>query len=222
MPEDAPLLKRDRAARLGATVQLFDRVKDDREALATRLCGSRKALLVPPFDDPEIVAGQGTVAIEILEAVEARLDAIYVPCGGGGLISGVGLAFNACSPETGVIAVEPVGFDDLARSLRSGIKERNPSATGTICDALQAASTGVLTYEMAKRYVQAGVTVRDDQVRDAMRFAFRELKVVVEPGGAVGLAAVLAGAPLKGKTVAVVVSGGNADPFLYASIIAKA
>jgi threonine dehydratase len=223
MPADAPRLKVDRTRAFGAEVIPYDRVKDDREAIARELCAARGATLVHPFDDPDVIAGQGTAGLEMMEQAEAMgavPDVVLSGVSGGGLIGGVSIAVKEKSPRTVVYSVEPAGFDDLARSLKSGTHERNERLSGSICDALLAVTPGEITFEIARRNLQGGLSVTDEEARLAVRYAFEELKLVVEPGGAVSLAAVLAGKlPLKGKTVAILLSGGNIDPALFAEII---
>jgi threonine dehydratase len=178
---------------------------------------------VHPFDDPDVIAGQGTVGIEMMEqagALELTPDIVLVGVSGGGLIGGVSLAVKETSPATQIHSVEPAGFDDLARSLARGARERNLQLSGSICDALMAATPGELTFEMAQRNLAGGLAVTDEEAKAAVRFAFRELKLVVEPGGAVSLAAILAHKmDFAGKTVMAVLSGGNIDPALFAEII---
>ena len=223
MPADAPRLKIERTRAFGAEVVPYDRVKEDRDAIARELCESRRAALVHPFDDPDVIAGQGTAGLEMMEqaeAIGAALDVVLVGASGGGLISGVSIAVKERSPATAIYSVEPAGFDDLARSLKGGTREKNVALSGSICDALLAASPGELTFEVARRNLVGGLSVTDEEARLAVRYAFEELKLVVEPGGAVSLAAILAGKlPIKGKTVAAVLSGGNIDPALFADII---
>ncbi len=223
MPSDAPKLKLARTKAFGASVVTYDRATEDRDAIAHRICAERKAAFVHPYDDFNVIAGQGTVGLELMEqahALGAHPDAVLVCCAGGGLTTGVALAVKAASPATDVHSVEPAGFDDFARSLVSGQRERNTAMSGSICDALMAPSPGVINFAIAQRTLAKGLVVTDDEVRDAMRFAFTELKLVVEPGGAAALAAVLSGKlPVKGRTIAVVLSGGNADPAEFASII---
>ena len=223
MPADAPKLKLARTKAFGATVVTYDRATEDRDAIAHKICQQRTAAFVHPFDDFNVIAGQGTVGLELMEqaaAVGAVPDAVLVCCSGGGLVTGTSLAVKAASAKAEVYSVEPAGFDDFARSLKSGVREKNASMSGSICDALMANSPGVINFEIAKRTMAGGLVVTDDEVREAMRFAFRELKLVLEPGGAAGLAAVLAGKlATKGRTVAVVLSGGNVDPAEFAAIV---
>ena len=226
MPAQAPALKLARTKALGAEVIAYDRDTDDREAIFARVARERNAVMVPPFDDPEIIAGQGTVGLEIMAQAGERgvvPDLVLVPCGGGGLVSGVSIAVHASHPASQIIAIEPEGFDDTARSLASGQRARNSRQGGSICDALLSPSPGVLTLAVCLAQSVAAATVSDRQVRDAVRYAFEELKLVLEPGGAVGLAALLSGAvPLNGRTAAVVLSGGNIDPALFAEIVTGA
>ena len=224
MPADAPRLKIERTKAFGGEVVVYNRVTEDRDAIARDICEKRNAAYVHPFDDPDVIAGQGTVGLEMMEqaaAIGAIPDIVLVGASGGGLIGGVAVAVKEKSPATEVWSVEPAGFDDLARSLKKGTRERNAALSGSICDALLAVTPGELTFEMAKRNLAGGLSVTDDEARAAVRFAFRELKLVVEPGGAVSLAAILAKKlPVEGKTVAAVLSGGNVDPSLFAEIIA--
>ncbi|HET6223408.1 MAG TPA: threonine/serine dehydratase [Dongiaceae bacterium] len=223
MPADAPRLKIERTRAFGAEVVPYDRVKEDRDAIARELCASRHAAYVHPFDDIDVIAGQGTAGLEMMEQAEAMgavPDIVLVGVSGGGLIGGVSIAVKEKSPRTVIYSVEPAGFDDLARSLEGGARKSNAALSGSICDALLAATTGELTFELAQRNLAGGLAVTDDEARAAVRYAFEELKLVVEPGGAVSLAAILAGKlPLQGKTVAAVLSGGNIDPVLFAQII---
>jgi threonine dehydratase len=223
MPADTPGLKRERTAALGAEIVLYDRDREDRAAIARRIATERGATLVPPFDDPLIMAGQGTIGREIVDDLAAlglRPDIVLVPASGGGLIGGVSLAIKERHPDARIVAAEPEGFDDYGRSLRSGRRERNPRMSGSICDGLLTAEPGELTFEVNRRLVSAGVIATDDEVRQAMAFAFREFKLVVEPSGAVGIAALVAGrVDARGKTVVVVISGGNVEPKLFAQAI---
>lgn len=224
MPADAPRLKIDRTKAFGGEVVAYDRVKEDRDAIAREICRERNAAYIHPFDDPDVIAGQGTVGLEMMEqaaALGVMPDLVLVGASGGGLISGVSIAVKHKSSATQIWSVEPAGFDDLARSLRKGARERNTALSGSICDALLAVTPGELTFEMAKQNLAGGLAVTDEEAKAAVRFAFRELKLVVEPGGAVSLAAILAKKlPIEGKTVAAVLSGGNVDPSVFADIIA--
>jgi threonine dehydratase len=223
MPSDAPRLKVERTRAFGGEVIAYDRTTEDRDAIARALCASRGAAYVHPFDDPDVIAGQGTVGMEMMEqaaALGVTPDLVLVGVSGGGLIGGVSLAVKEASPATQIYSVEPAGFDDLARSLVRGERQRNERLSGSICDALMSAMPGEITFEVAKRNLVGGLVVTDEEAKAAVRFAFRELKLVVEPGGAVSLAAILAGKlDLAGKTVMAVLSGGNIDPALFAEII---
>ena len=223
MPADAPRLKIERTRAFGAEVVAYDRVSEDRDAIARELCRSRSAAYVHPFDDVDVISGQGTAGLEMMEqaeAIGATPDIVLVGASGGGLISGVSIAVKEKSPSTVIYSVEPAGFDDLARSLDSGTHERNAALSGSICDALLAVTPGELTFEVARRNLAGGLAVTDEEAKAAVRYAFEELKLVVEPGGAVSLAAILSGKlPFRGKTVAAVLSGGNIDPSLFAEII---
>jgi threonine dehydratase len=224
MPSDAPRPKRERTAALGAEVVLYERAHEDREAIARDIAARRHAVLVPPYDDPLIIAGQGTAGAEILDDLAVlglTPDVVVVNASGGGLAAGTALAVKARSATTQLYTAEPAGFDDHLRSFKSGQRERNAAVTGTICDALMAQSPGKLTFEINRTLVGKGVTATEDEVRRAVKFAFDELKLVVEPGGAVGLAALLAGAiDLRGKVAVAILSGGNVDPELFARLVA--
>jgi threonine dehydratase len=224
MPSDAPALKRERTKAYGAEVVLYDRDREDREAIARDLAQKRGATVVPPYDDPFVIAGQGTAGREIAEDMAAlglAPDIVIAPASGGGLIAGVATAVKARFPAAAVIVAEPENFDDHARSLRAGAREAHHAAGRTICDALMAAMPGEITFAINSRLLSQGVTASDAEVAAAVAFAFRELKLVVEPGGAVGLAALLAGRiEARGKTVVVVLSGGNVDADLFARLVA--
>jgi threonine dehydratase len=226
MPSDAPAIKLANTRRLGASLVIYDRKTEDREAIARRLSTERGATLVPAYDDPHIIAGQGTLALEAMQQLKDRTDetadAFLTPCGGGGLIAGCALAVNALSPTTRLHSVEPANFDDMARSLASGKHERNnPNAT-TICDALMPTTPGNITFAIARRLLAGGLVVTDEMALAAIEFAWRELKLVVEPGGAVALAAVLNGVlDCRGKLVVVVLSGGNVDPDTYRAALSR-
>jgi threonine dehydratase len=226
MPTDAPAAKIARTKAYGAEVVLYDRAREDREAIGRRLARERNATLVPPFDDPFIIAGQGTVGREICEELAAaRLapEIVLTPASGGGLAAGIALAVKARHAAARMLTVEPAGFDDHARSFAAGARVRGPHHAGSICDALLMPEPGKLTFEITRRLVGEGCAVTDDEVRAAMRFAFEELKLVVEPGGAVALAALLARKiALDGKVTVAVLSGGNVDAKLFAETIAGA
>jgi threonine dehydratase len=223
MPKDAPLSKRERTKAHGAQVVLYDRDRDDREAIARDIAGKHGATLVPPYDDPMVIAGQGTVGREIAEDMATlglTPDIVIAPVSGGGLIAGVATAIKARYPQAMVMSAEPQGFDDHARSLRSGKREPHRAEGRTICDALMASIPGKITFAINSRLLTQGVTASDAEVTVAVGFAFRELKLVVEPGGSVGLAALLAGhIDARDKNVVIVLSGGNVDADLFAKLI---
>jgi threonine dehydratase len=225
MPADAPLSKRERTKAYGAEVVLYDRDRDDREAIARDIAGKRGATLVRPYDDPMVIAGQGTVGREIADdmaALGVAPDILVAPASGGGLVAGIATAVKARYPQATLMSAEPEAFDDHARSLRAGKRESHSAAEGrTICDALMASIPGEITFAINCRLLAQGVIASDAEVGAAVGFAFRELKLVVEPGGAVGLAALLAGRiDARGKTVVIVLSGGNVDADLYARLVA--
>ena len=223
MPEDTPEIKKANTKAYGAEVVTYDRATESREEIANQYTAKRGAVLVPPFEHPDIIAGQGTCGLEIIDELQARgvaLDDMLVNCSGGGLTAGVALAFSEKSPKTRVHSVEPEGFDDYARSLRSGVREKNVSAAGSICDALLTPQPGEMTFAMNKERLAEGYAVSETEVRRAVRFAFETLKLVVEPGGSVGLAAVLSGKiNAKDKNIAIILSGGNVDVKLFADIL---
>ena len=220
MPETAPATKVARTKQWGAEVLQCDWRSNDPAALARSLAAERGMTLVHPFEDRRILAGAGTVGLEIVEqAAELGapvLDAILVNCSGGGLLAGCALAAHAMSPTTAVWGVEPEGFDDLARSLAAGERLANEPGRHSICDALVARATGELTFAIARRHVRGAVSVSDAEVLEAIRFAFEEFRVVLEPGGAAALAAVLHGrVDMAGRTIAVTASGSNIDVGVY-------
>ena len=219
MPADAPRAKLEGTCALGAEVILYDRERESREQIAERLAAERGATLVPAFDDPHIIAGQGTVGLELMQqAMEEKLvpQQVLIGCSGGGLVSGCALAIRALSPTTEVLCVEPEGFDDTRRSLEAGRRVANAPGARSICDALMSPSPGVLNFALMRGLLAGGVAVSDAEVLNAMAWGFRHLRLVIEPGGAVALAAVLAGKlPLHGRTTAIVVTGGNVDPATF-------
>jgi len=223
MPADAPRSKRERTAAYGAEVVLYDRWKEDREAIARDIAARRQATVVPPYDDPKIIAGQGTAAREFcadLAALGVTPDLVVAPASGGGLIAGTAVATKARFPAAVIMTAEPEGFDDHAQSLRSGHREPHGAKGTTICDALMAIIPGEITFAINRQLVTAGVTASDAEVGAAVAAAYREFKLVVEPGGAVALAALLAGRlEAHGKTVVIMLSGGNVDADLYARLI---
>jgi len=225
MPSDAPRAKLEGTRALGAEIVPYDRDRESREAIAAGLATKRGATLVPAFDDPHIIAGQGTVGLELMQqASELGLtpDQVLIGCSGGGLASGSALAIRALSPTTEVLCVEPEGFDDTRRSLEAGHRQSNAPGKRTICDALMSPSPGVLNFALMRELLAGGVAVSDGEVESAMAWAFRHLRLVIEPGGAVALAAVLAGKlPLHGRTTAIVVSGGNVDPATFTAALSR-
>jgi len=223
MPTDAPEIKLANTRAYGAEVVLYDREKDSREEIGARLAAERGSILVPSYDDPYIIAGQGTVGLELASQardLSVKLDAVIVPCGGGGLSSGTALAVSHESPETEIFVAEPEGFDDTARSLAAGHRVANEPGGKTFCDALILPTPGELTFSINRELLAGGLKVSDAETARAMKAAFKYLKLVVEPGGAVALAAVLSGSyDGRGKTVAVVCSGGNVDAGVFAQAI---
>jgi threonine dehydratase len=223
MPSDAPQVKIGNTRAYGAEVVLYDRATQDRDVLGAGLAADRGLTLIKPFDDPQVIAGQGTVGLEIaVEAARAGVTAaeVLVCCGGGGLSSGIALALAADAPGLKVRTVEPAGFDDMARSLASGTRERNAAATGSICDAILTPAPGDLTLPILTRLAGPGLAVSDDQALQAMALAFAHLRIVLEPGGAVALAAALFGNDLP-DTVIAVASGGNVDPATFALAVGR-
>ncbi|MEM1113908.1 MAG: threonine/serine dehydratase [Pseudomonadota bacterium] len=223
MPEDAPAIKLENTRALGAEVVTFDRYSQSREDIVYAMAERDGGVIVPSYDDPNIIAGQGTVGLELLQDVSERgesLDAMLVCCGGGGLIAGCALSAQALSPQTHLYSVEPEGYDDHARSLQSGQRESADTTQRSICDALLAPTPGELTFSINGERLTAGLVVTENEVLAAMRYAFRVLKLVVEPGGAVALAALLHGKlDERYKRVGIVLSGGNVDPGFFAETL---
>jgi threonine dehydratase len=224
MPKDSPLTKRERTKGYGAEVVLYDRDKEDREAISSEIARKRGATLVRPYDDPFVIAGQGTAGREIAEDMAAlglTPDIVVAPASGGGLIAGVATAIKSRFPLATLIVAEPDGYDDHGLSLRAGHREAHHAAGRTICDSLMAAIPGEMTFSINSKLLAQGVTATDAEVGAAVAYAYRELKLVVEPGGAVGLAALLAGRiDVRGKNVVIVLSGGNVDADLFAKLVA--
>ena len=223
MPSDAPAVKVEATRGYGAEIKLYDRLTESREAIAAAVAAERGAVVVPAFDDPQIIAGQGTVGLELFhqaEALGAHLDTVIAPIGGGGLMAGTSLAIKTLSPTTAIVGVEPVGFDDTLKSLQAGTRQVMKPVTRSLCDALESPAPGELTFPILQKTVADIALVTDAEVAEAMRLAFQMLKLVVEPGGSVGLAALLAGKVRQpGKTVGLVLSGGNVDPELFARVL---
>lgn len=223
MPSDAPRLKLENTRAMGAEVVTYDRATEDRDAIGAALAEARGLTLIKPFDEPEVIAGQGTVGLEIaaqaadLGITEAE---VLIPCGGGGLTSGTAIALAAEAQGMRVRPVEPEGFDDVARSLAAGGIERNPRLTGSICDAIITPQPGNLTFPIMQALCGPGLAVPDAAALRAMAQAFLRLKIVVEPGGAVALAAALFHArQTDADTLIVVASGGNVDPTTFAQAL---
>lgn len=223
MPSDAPEVKIANTRAYGAEVVLYDRATEDRDALGARLTAERGLTLIKPFDDAEVIAGQGTTGLEI--AAQARdlgitEATVLTCCGGGGLTAGIALALAAHAPGMTVRPVEPAGFDDTARSLAAGEILRNPATTGSICDAILTPAPGQLTFPILQRLCGPGLAVTDDQALQAMALAFTHLRIVLEPGGAVALAASLF-APDLPDTVICTASGGNVDAATFQTALAR-
>lgn len=224
MPSDAPQLKIDNTRALGAEVVLYDRVSEDRDAIGAQMAEARGLTLIKPFDAPMVIAGQASCGLEIAaQAADQGIDTaqVLVCCGGGGLTSGIALALEARAPNMTVRPVEPKGFDDVARSLRAGRIERNPALSDSLCDAIITPQPGDLTFPILKRLCGPGLSVSDEEALRAMALAMLRLKIVLEPGGAVALAAALFHKEkIDGEDVIAVASGGNVDPALMTRALA--
>lgn len=223
MPADAPAVKIANTRAYGAEVVLYDRATEDRDAIGENLAATRGLALVKPFDDAQVIAGQGTVGLEIArQAAEAGISAatVLTCCGGGGLTAGIALALEARAPHLSVRPCEPAGFDDTARSLVSGKRERNAATTGSICDAIVTPSPGEITFPILHRLCGPGLVVTDDEACRAVALAFHHLRIVLEPGGAVALAAALFRQDLP-DTVICTASGGNVDAALFTDILTR-
>ncbi|MGV2976896.1 threonine/serine dehydratase [Roseibium alexandrii] len=225
MPADAPQVKLERTRGYGATVITYDRATEDRDKIASEICAETGATFVHPYNDPAVIAGQGTVGLEMAAQAKdlgVRLDDVLACTGGGGLSSGIALALANTSAETVFHTVEPQFFDDYKRSLEAGELLSNPAKSGSICDALLSESPGEIGFSILRQFAGEGFTVTDEQVLDAVAFAFSELKLVVEPGGAAALAALLSGKlDLRERTVGVVLTGGNIDPKMLFKAVSR-
>ena len=219
MPADAPRVKVEGTRSERGEIIFYDRRTESREQIAAKISAETGATVVPSFDDPAIVAGQGTAGLEILEQMSVPARRIIIPCGGGGLASGIALA----CPDAQIVIVEPEGWDDMGQSLElAEIVPVAADAPDTFCDALQTPRVSPITFDILRARGAAALSVSDAEVAEAMRFAWEKHGLVVEPGGAVGLAALLAGKAKPGEGTVVVVSGGNVDPALHARVIANA
>ena len=223
MPRDAPQVKVANTRAYGAEVVLYDRNSEDREAIGAALSQARGLTLIRPYDEPEVIAGQGSVGLEIAEqAAEAGILAadVLTCCGGGGLTSGIALALEARAPGLRPRPCEPAGFDDVARSLAAGTIQRNAALSGSVCDAIVTPQPGAITFPILHRLCGPGLAVTDDQALHAMAIAFTHLRIVVEPGGAVALAAALFCGDLP-ETVICTASGGNVEPDLFRQVLER-
>ena len=225
MPKDAPETKILGTKQHGGEIIFYDRAKENREAIGTAIAKRKNAIIVPPYDDPLVIAGQGTVGLEAAsQALNNDLipDIALVPCGGGGLIAGCSIALQEQFPAIEIHPVEPIGFDDTTRSLETGRRSENTTNTVSICDSLLAPTPGEITFKINSKRLSHGITVSDIDVKLAMNFAFQKLKLTIEPGGAAALAALLANKELyKDKTVLIVLSGGNVDPAIFTEALSQ-
>jgi threonine dehydratase len=224
MPSDAPKVKAQATRGYGAEIRFYDRLTESREKIAAAIAAERGSIVVPAFDDPHIIAGQGTVGLELVRQAEAlgvTLGVVVAPCSGGGLLSGVATAVKALSPATAIVGVEPEGYDDTLKSLQAGERRPMTPTKRTLCDALETPCPGELTFPILQRTVADVAVVSDAEVAEAMRYAFSVLKLVVEPGGSAGLAALLAGKvkTFGATTLGLVLSGGNVDPDQFARVL---
>jgi threonine dehydratase len=225
MPQDAPRLKIENTRALGAEVMLYDRERQNRDKLGDEIAREKGLRLIRPFDEPQVIAGQGTTGLEIAEqaAEQGVTEAdVLVCCGGGGLTSGIALALEAHAPGLRARPVEPEGFDDVARSLVSGQIEHNAQTSGSICDAIVTPQPGFITFPIMKRLCGPGIVVSDEDCLRAMALAFSRLKIVLEPGGAVALAAALFHPEtISGDAVVAVASGGNVDAEMFRTALER-
>ncbi|SFS66601.1 threonine dehydratase [Sulfitobacter marinus] len=224
MPSDAPRLKIDNTRALGAEVVLYDRANENRDAIGAKLAAERGLSLIKPFDDAQVIAGQGTTGLEIAkQAAELGITSadVIVCCGGGGLTSGIALALEADAPSLRARPAEPAGFDDVARSLAQGSIARNPALSGSLCDAIVTPQPGNITFPIMQRLCGPGLVATDDEALQAVAHAFNRLKLVAEPGGAIALAAALFRRDqIEGDDVIVTISGGNVDADMFARALA--
>jgi threonine dehydratase len=223
MPADAPAIKVANTRFYGAEIVSYDRYRESREEIAQRIAGDRGAEILPPYDDARVIAGQGTIGLEIGEEAQRQgwaIDALIAPCSGGGLVTGCALGLSAAQAHAAVYAAEPAQLDDLGRSLAAGRRIANDPSARSICDALLAPTPGEITFALAQRLLAGSLAVSDDEVRRAMAVAFSAYKLVLEPGGAAALAAVLSGKlAIAGKTVAIIASGGNVDSAVFTAAL---
>ncbi|MES2695741.1 MAG: threonine/serine dehydratase [Verrucomicrobiota bacterium] len=221
VPKDAPSVKVDNARAQGAEVLFYDRaIKNHREDMARQLAAERGLTIVPPGDDAEVIAGYGTTGLEMEEQFAGKIDTVLGPCGGGGLMAGVSLVFKARRPETRLFTVEPAGFDDTSRSLAAGQRLGNETGAKSICDAILTPMPAELPFGVLQQNIERGLVVTDDAVRSAMAQAFLHLKIVLEPAGAIALAAALSGIyDCRGKTVAVICSGSSVDAAVFTAAL---
>lgn len=220
MPADAPTAKQAAVRAMGADIINYDRETQDSADVVAQVVAATGRIEVPPSAHPQILAGAGTAALEVLEDAGGFLDTVLVPCGGGGLTAATALVMAEASPGTQVYAAEPDLFDDTRRSLAAGQRLANSKGRRTICDAIMTPTPGEMTFNINRALLAGGVTATDSEVRDAMRFAFEHFKVVAEPGAVVGLAAILNGqSPISGRTVATFITGGNIDPARFAALL---
>ncbi len=222
MPKDAPAIKVERTRAYGAEVRFYDRYTENREQIAQDLCEQLNATFVPPFDHAEVIAGQGTVGLEICQQLDGEADMMLSPLGGGGLCSGSALAAKHHWPNLTVYGVEPEAFNDTQLSIQQGERQTVSQSGNSICDSLMTPSPGELTFPINQEYVNSVLTVSDEEVEAAVYFAWKHLKLVVEPGGAAALAAVLAGKiDVSNKRCVLIASGGNVDPQWFAEMLQR-
>ena len=220
MPSDAPEAKQAAVRAMGAEIETYYRDTQDSADVVAQIIANTGRIEVPPSAHPQILAGAGTTALEILEDAGGPIDAVLIPCGGGGLTAATAVAMAEASPRTEVFAAEPTLFDDTRRSLAIGERVPNPKGQRTICDAIMTPLPGEMTFAINRDLLAGGVTATDDEARGAMRFAYQHFKIVTEPGAVVGLAAILNGqVPIKNRTVATVITGGNIDPLRFAQLL---